>query len=214
MFSSKKSLMLGFASFAAVVTLSGCATHQQTGALLGPALSTPMCHLAFRDNPRKRNQCVLAAGIGASFAGSAIGRALDERDRARAEEASRRAVLERELAVEQALNRRNAEIMQQQQAELARARTTAEREAIQRRSAEAQLTAEREARRDAERIHTTQAWQGTGGTKGNSEVVGAVSHSGQQGCHRVREVAIVGGREIRQEATYCKREGGRLERVA
>lgn len=207
-------LTLGFASFAAVLTLSGCATHQQTGALLGPAITAPMCHLAFRDNPRKRNQCILVAGVASSFAGSAIGRALDERDRTRAEVASHHAVLEHELAVQQALNRRNAEIMQQQQAELASARTAVEREAIQRRSAEAQLTAEREARRDAERTRATQVWQGSGGTKGSSEVVGAVNHSGQQGCHRVREVAIVGGREIRQEATYCKQDGGRLERVA
>lgn len=214
MFKGKKSHMLAFASLAAVVAFSGCATHQQTGALLGPAITTPVCHLAFRDNPRTRNQCVLAAGVGASFAGSAIGRALDERDRARAEEASRRAVLERELAVEQALNRRNAEIMQQQQAELANARTAAEREATQRRSAEAQLTAEREARRDADRMRATQVWHGNSGTNGSSEVVGAVSHPGPKGCHRVREVAIVGGREIRQEATYCKRGGGRLERVA
>lgn len=82
-------------TIAALFHLQGCATRQQTGALGGAAIGGAMGGIACRALSGDARTCtaigLVGAGVG-GLAGSAIGKALDDRERERAESASRQAV--------------------------------------------------------------------------------------------------------------------------
>ena len=198
--------------------VAGCATHEQTGALVGGGIGLAACEFAYRNDPaRKKNTCRVVAGAVSAFAGSRIGAMLDERDRRLAEEASRRALAEREAAVQREINARNAEIERRQSAELAAARSAAQRAEAERRARRARQAAPEQAQEQIGAGRSTAAtWRSPNGNSGSAQAVGPVAVAGREGCQQVREVAYIQGKEVRQQATYCPRAGGGggLERVA
>lgn len=196
-------------TMATALLLAGCASQQQTGALVGGAAGASLCKLVGK---KKCSAQELAIVTGVSvMAGSLIGKQLDERDRKRAEEASQAALAARDAAVQQALARRNAEIEQQLRAELAAARTEAERARAREQAAQAQLAA---AQASAARTPApTVTWNGDG-ARGSAQAIGPAQVAGRGDCEKVREIAYIGGKEVRQEATYCRGEDGGRVRVA
>lgn len=184
-------------TMATALLLGGCANQQQIGALAGGAVGAGLCKLIFKRTCSAK-ELAMATGISV-MAGTLIGKHLDDRDRKQAEEAAQAALAAREAAVQNALARRNAEIEQQLRAELAAARTEAERARAREQAAQAQLVAAQTA--------TAQAtppvpWTGNG-VNGSAQALGPVQVAGRSDCQKVREIAYIGGKEVRQEATFC-----------
>ena len=200
------------------VLAAGCATHEQSGGVIGGGMGLAACELFYRNQPaKKKNICRVAATAAGAFAGSRIGALLDDKDRRLAEEAGKRALVEREAAVQRELNARQAEIQRQQAAELAAARSAAQRAEAEQRALRAQQAAreqiQMQAQADASRSSAV-TWSSPSGNSGSSQVLGPVAVAGRGGCQQVREVAYIQGKEVRQQATYCPRsDGGGLERV-
>ncbi|BDB29303.1 hypothetical protein Tamer19_52180 [Cupriavidus sp. TA19] len=209
-FASAGALALG------VLLASGCATNQQTGATLGATLGAvtgaAIGATTGSKSSNKATRAAIGGAIGAGvglFAGSAIGAKLDEADRQRAEEASRRAMAERDAAVQQALAKRNAEIEAQRRADLAAAQTAAARAQSEQRAAEARAAAQRDVTATPA---PTVTWNGK--AQGSSQAIGPTQVAGRTDCESVREVAYIAGKETKQVATYCRDSNGTRTRVA
>jgi hypothetical protein len=210
---------VGFALCATV--LFGCSTEQQSAALgrLGDSVG--------RLADTALGQTRAAAGtirnpLGASaarelnvFAKTTIGQLLTEADRLRAEEAAQRAIEQREAAAQQAAAARNAQTDQQLRADLAKARTEAERARAEQRAAESREAALREAM--AQTQGPTVGWKSekAGEVSGSAQALGPASVEGKTDCVQVREIAIIQGKEVRQIANFCRdpETGGRVRVV-
>lgn len=202
-----------------VLLAAGCATNEQSGGVIGGGIGLAACELLYRNQPaKKKNVCRVAATAVGAFAGSRIGALLDGKDRRLAEEASQRALAEREATVQRELPARLADIQRQQKAELAAARSAAQRAQAEQRALLAQQAARKRAQMQAQADASQNGgatWRSPSGNSGASQVLGPVAVSGRGDCQQVREVAYIQGKEVRQQATYCPRsDGGGLERVA
>jgi hypothetical protein len=101
-----------------------------------------------------------------------------------------------------------AEIARQLQAELAVAHSAAERAEAERRAAEAREVALREA--TARTSAPPVVWSGN--AHGSAQAIEAVQVPGKTDCEKVREIAIIQGQEVRQDAFFCRdpKTGGRV----
>ncbi|HEX5314792.1 MAG TPA: RT0821/Lpp0805 family surface protein [Gammaproteobacteria bacterium] len=72
-------LTLGLALFAATLVLAGCASKEQTGAVLGAGAGAAIGHQF--GGGRGQTLMTIAGAIGGALAGSAIGKKMDDNDR-------------------------------------------------------------------------------------------------------------------------------------
>ena len=190
--------LIAFALAGALLT-TGCATQQEGGAAIG-ALAGAVVGAAVAGGSRDRR--IIGALVGAAaggFAGSLIGKRLDDADRQRAEAAAQRAIAEREAAIASEQQRRNAAIEAQLNAEMTRSRNAAERVDAQRRADSARQ------RIDEQTARTVAApVQWSGNANGAAQAIGPTQVAGRGSCEQVREIAVIRGEEIRQTATFCR----------
>jgi hypothetical protein len=200
--------------------LFGCSTEQQSAALgrfsgsVGRLADTALGQARAAVGTIRNPLGAAAARELNMFAKTTIGELLTEADRQRAQEAAQRAIEQREAAAQQAAAVRNAKTEQQLRADLAKARSEAERARAEERAAGAREAALREAM--AQTQGPTVGWKSEGGeVSGSAQALGPTSIEGKTDCVRVREIAIIQGKEVRQVANFCRdpETGGRV-RVA
>ncbi len=189
--------------------LSGCATQQQTGAVGGVAVGVLACKLVAKEKCSARELALLTSL--SMMAGSLIGKQLDESDWRRAEQAAQDALAAQDAAVQQTLATGNDAIEQQLRADLAAARTEADRARARERAAKARrAAAQANATRTPAPVVT---WNGDG-ANGSAQAIGPAQVPGRSDCEKVREIAYIAGKEVRQEATFCRGDHGGKVRVA
>ncbi len=174
---------------ACLMPLAGCENNQQTGALLGAGGGALVGGLAGRAIGGNRTGALVGMLAGAAiggFAGSVIGQQLDERDRARAQQAT--------IAVLKA-----PPPPPEQMASYDPGKPGDKPEPQVRRPS-------RPMPQQPRTPPATASWQSDQNNNRGSVTLVDVNRSGNTECRTVREVAYIGGREVVQNSRYC--DGG------